>query len=46
VHDVAQSAQRNGDAATHLNTGIRSLEENFVGLHEQVNRFVARLVGT
>ncbi|KJV09702.1 chemotaxis protein [Elstera litoralis] len=45
VHDVAQSAQRNGDAATHLNTGIRSLEENFVGLHEQVNRFVARLVG-
>lgn len=45
VQGVAQSAQRNGDAATHLNHGIRSLEENFAGLHQQVNRFVARLVG-
>lgn len=45
VQGVAQSAQRNGDAATNLNSGIRSLEENFAGLHQQVNRFVARLVG-
>ncbi len=43
VQGVASSAQRNGDAATRLHQGIRSLEDSVRDVQAQVGQFVERL---
>ncbi|WP_207461867.1 HAMP domain-containing methyl-accepting chemotaxis protein [Azospirillum sp. SYSU D00513] len=43
VQGVAESAQRNGEAATRLYEGIRSLENSFHDVQTQVDRFVGKL---
>jgi hypothetical protein len=43
MEGVAQSAQRNGQAAKVLHDGIRSLESGFHGVQTQVDHFVDRL---
>ncbi|MDR3517591.1 MAG: ABC transporter substrate binding protein [Azospirillaceae bacterium] len=42
VKTVAVSAERNGEAATRLNSGIDVLQGHFSGLRSQVNHFVGR----
>ncbi|UEM20552.1 methyl-accepting chemotaxis protein [Skermanella mucosa] len=43
MEGVAQSAQRNGQAAHRLHEGIRSLEDSFNAVQVQIDRFVDRL---